>query len=773
MTNQEVQIQSLSPTNTDSNTQNGKSEKKVNTAVKKEVDVDVDTPELTKAIESAFTSEVTVPSDPKDFEYVAGYLNPKHILESKDEELNGDILQKVEAMARNKERYNYQRARTLEKKRTDASLAEQVVNSTNEYKFINSAARLALLGYQLDKVEKVIESQIGRGKLTGAEKRHEKDSLEKIKEENPYEKHRTVNDFWSEGITAIKAQFPNIEIVYTGEGDLGGYEFGELTDTFAKLTPHGLNCSTPVFETMSNPSKILELLSYAPKDTFSFWNDLWVKGSTSPICRYASKATHIEFDKSTSISGKYSAWKVTPALEDFDERIQRIDPYELMPLLNHAEATTTLIHLGRIAAGVNYDAATQKELKRNGCRVIEKFLDEKQQEVKFNFHYRYVMVHFGASAIGKSTFWDMLKSGLNVAGYTTNVMQSTFNQFGWGTAATSDLILNPDCNVKDLLEFQSSSNVKTIAAGEIFPNEKKGLEIKKSRASAALAVVCNEVRELPASKADRGVNDRMHFCQFKTQDELINETGFNNLHSYLTSMCKELNTTFEVLALYLLRRGLDLFLKEVGYTQSETEGVYDFAYENATLPTTIKTLKKQYIYKVKPDLKRETTLFCRKAYVISKLLNHKLPREYDASFHAYHLTHAAHVLNNVEVKLDKTTDENEEKLLNALLDWLKPDCLSTHTILGFHNRMYPKLQNEARDASVDFFWDEVKTLESTFGERLPTERSFYANDFNTSKAQDDTLIDQLQNIFRAHKVDVKILMEIGVPFRPLASIRIN
>lgn len=460
--------------------------------------------------------------------------------------------------------------------------------------------------------------------------------------------------------------------------------------------------------------------------------------------------------KSISIDGN-TAWKMIPPLAWFSDDIKEIDvKTQLLGILPEAEADTTLLHIGRIAAGM-------PQSSQRKSTVIE-FQPEHQ--------YRAALLISGDPGLGKSSIWEFVEKGLLASGYECARLGVAFNQFSWDVFM-NDFVLMDEMNPKQMTEFFNSSQIKSAISGSRMPNERKGIEKYDFDPNAALVVLANQVRL--NFKEDPGIVDRVHILSTKTRPSVMGMTEIDEQGkeiSYLTRqrwnyLADKHMTTIEVLAMYLIRRGLDYYIEKLGYKKTE-DGTWVQNVENkyanmSDLQLQLSHNRNNYVFKAPRDIKSVLTDASRKALLVNEITkeftNFRMHSEFDMAFNIFHLFHLSEVVKGITVVLARLETQISEalemndmdiaekqkqyhKMYSEILNWIIPrDFYLVSTFVTFQNNfarefnIYENADTAGNPVPFEAAWDKyIKLLTSVQGYRPDEIRPYYNDAFTNSKS---------------------------------------
>lgn len=647
--------------------------------------------------------------------------------------------------------------------------ARKIRDSIIDLKEVNFNAYRTVLDANLHALKKDLERLKAQGKITSKDYQDEIKSIEECEIRKGLTPNRSVFHLFDEGKKALEWYYGDkLEIIAPYEGETGGVMFGFKSKVFSHLAKFGLNCDRSRYIPVKDFTKLIsEVINFMAPDTGKFWLTLFTQGYKSELSKIL-KHIRIEQEKSTSLLGKDDAWKVIPALEDFDDRIRQIDPYELLATFPEAEADTTLLHLGRIAAGVPHSPTQVMETGSGGARTIEKMVDIKGEKIDFKFHYRTLLVHHGDAQVGKSTLWDKLLPAFNTAGYIYKPMPVSYNNFNWN-AATADIMFAGDLSREGLLKLQKTDLLKSIVASETFPNEMKGAEIRLARARAAVVLICNEISELKGGNTDRGIKDRFHFCQAKSARKLEVEYGVNNLYLHWHNLEMKYDTSSEVLSLYLIRLALDKFLNAVGYRVIDNN-TFEHNLLNDSLSKQMFVNKENYVYQEEENLVKSICVMSEKASIIARYFD-EVPEEYDKDFQTYHLYLFANTITNLKNKINECKKDSKLEsripFYKDLVSWLNPKCFNSTFWNRYYQQLDKNISNNAAKPHTEFWSAAIKSIETSSGSKPTEDRNHYKTTFHSTRHESVGFVKELEALLLKHNETVDSLSSIAVKFTPL------
>lgn len=610
----------------------------------------------------------------------------------------------------------------------------------------------------------------------------ENDSKKKEKE------YYTPMQLWEIGMAHFQKDMPNLKIVFTGEGSFGGFEFG-ITENYPKMKGITAPPGTKFIRTLKKFDRsIFKLFAEIPlPQARDFWMDIISGyGTGSRISRFSPNNEYQETNKSISIDGN-EAFKMIPPLDWFDQKVLDLDPIkDLLAIFPAAEAESLLFQLGRVALGRHEGLGHEMHLKDFAHAPVYK--------------HRAMVIFNGAPRVGKSTLMEEIILGISKVGYSYAVINPEPNRFGFQNVL-SDLVLCDDMTGSSLKTMMNNATLKSVSSGNMITSEKKGIDEKQEYPRSTLFFSTNEV-VFPKS-IDRGVIDRMHFLTTYTHNQMLaksKERGENLFTGdYWLKKAKELNVDKEVLALYLVRTGLERFLDAINITQDET-GVWVQDTNNMTLGAKLDELKKQYSFKSPIDPKESIANICRKAHVLaSKFRKEPIPAQYNESFSGFTLLHTAKSVLRIAILIQETEEKIVKngrsdlaspiklRFFKDIKNWLMPtdQTIITEMIwsqfvsiwkteLGFgHNNVFEigakKLQFE------EIFRSMVKHLTDKNGNLIEQDRPAWEEVFSRSIQDEDCHRDALDTILKEYEdlidlFDYDIVKDIAEPFTIFTSV---
>lgn len=604
-------------------------------------------------------------------------------------------------------------------------------------------------------------------------------ALQGIKEDfDPDEEEpKTELYFWDAGIKVLNNVFGNqLEIIYSGGGRFGGIEFG-----FKSKFPHtkGINnTDLYYYQTMTHiDRKLMMALSGVKGEARQFWFALF-NGSPNQarISKFAPflDDTELQKFKTHSITGKKLAWKCIPPLETFDPEVQKINPHDLLSLLPAAEADSFLIHIGRIAYGMN------RETVVDGVKYRVNQVLESPEDI----HYRWSMVLHGDANIGKSKLIEYLCNAFRIAGYSSRALGTTFNQFGWKHFADKDICFVDDSVDKKILQMLMSDKMKTAISNGVQDFETKGRDGEENVSRAALIIAAN--RLCFPQKFDVGVSNRFHFLQIHSRHQMQQKSQQRGRNMFPVSFwldeCERLNVSMECLGLYLIRRGLDRYLEVAGVVQ-QPDGTYKRDKEKVPSRTGIEDQleknREKYVFSPPIEDKEYISALCRRAFAVSAFLEpsyaskENMSHEYDTSMHAFTLINTAGTITKLQFEIDEC-GVNERNILKyggtpERLDWEKEKASTYKKILqwidpkniipiGVWAQLRTYWQGKSNNGqnlgnskkfTFEEIWKELSALITTFdGRPIEATRYEWTPAFEAARANLDGYMSELQELIQ-------------------------
>lgn len=594
-----------------------------------------------------------------------------------------------------------------------------------------------------------------------------------LEREEGDEKLSTPLDWWDAGLTLFQERFKGkLQLYYTGEGKFGGIEF-VFKACFRPLPGLPVPAEKYIYRSIKNVDRtLMKVIGLMPKDIKGFWLGCFSgDANKSAIAKFANIADMPRV-KPTSIDGNL-ACKMIPPKDWFDERIQGIDPKSLLGIFPSAEADTLLLHIGRTALGLAKEKIKFDE--PNTSNIVEL--------PKLKYDYRIATILHGSPGTGKSTLIENLLRSFYYAGYSTAFMGTTFNQFGWDVIS-QDLVVCDELNALTSIKLLSSDKVKSAISGNSQVAEKKGIDGKEVQARASFIYSTNEI--VFPKDFDRGIFDRMHFLQTYSKQSLMTKESKGENCFISTTWNKyalEHDTTLTVLGLWLIRCGLDEFLKELEVTKTIDESGQviwnDNSIERMTkhLPNyaiRMENNRRNYVFQVPVKETEYLPVMGRKAVILAKLCNQniKIQEEFDQSFSAFTLMMIAEThrnLNNFIKKelsfcQDKGFEASKElKLAEAIINWICDGrkIISSMVWHQFVINWTKKVSNSGRvvlgenkNTELEPLWqDSIANITTIPGRVLDNNRVNYEHYFNQSKVDQLCFVKELEDLASQYGVD--------------------
>lgn len=592
-----------------------------------------------------------------------------------------------------------------------------------------------------------------------------------------------VYELWEFGVQHFQHALPNLHVVFTGQGHRGGFEFG-LEEKFPSIKGINAPAGACIIRTLKKFSQtIYTTFSSIPNEQArDFWMPLisgYAKGSA--ISRAVQDIEDVKTTKSVSIDGK-TAFKMIPPLQWFNEGIREIDPIEgLLAIFPEAEAKTFLLHLGRMAFGIH-----------SGCdRIpyIEGF------PIAPVYRYRTAIIMNGVPRIGKSTLMEEIIQSVGQVGYSHSVMSSDPNRFSFN-GVPNDILLLDDMTEQPLKNILSSSQLKSVISGNKIETEKKGIDGTPTLPNCSIFFSCNTV--VFPKDVDPGIIDRSHFLTTHTYNQMLAknvDSGINLFTgNYWDDMSRELQVEKSALALYLVRCGLEMFLKEIGVSQDEYgDWVQDPLQDS--LMSTLNENRKHYKFKTPVNPRSSVSNICRKSHVLASIfLQQEIPSCYnDYGFNAFTLLQTSQTVLHLETILYKLKEKTKEignssdiltpikiEMFSRIKEWLMPqeEIVITEMIWqqyvsvfasnfgratnDDHNTPFPIGQTKNTQFE-EMFKTMVKCMTDRDGNLIDQDRPAWAQEFARAKDDEPMYRIELMNILEDYdgRIDFEQDKEVG------------
>lgn len=333
----------------------------------------------------------------------------------------------------------------------------------------------------------------------------------------------------------------------------------------------------------------LELTFSGLSNTFSGFN----------IQRYY--ATRNDAGAVTTLDGGQLAHKVVPKLDWFDERIQSINPEDLLRHFSgEAERKLFMLWLGRVVSGNRNSNIVEffgKGLD-TGCRLLA--------------------ILVGEAGNGKSFTLGILGEVLKSLGFGTASVPEMSARFGWDKTSSADFSSCSDLSAGSFKQLVCDSigttKILQIVTGDTIDADVKNVSSVEVQPKAALGFATNEVPVEAQIAPNEGMVSRVCLLSTVTKIELGQRWGLAPMNAkeawenILESLGIEPTQEWlRCLMAYLLRKSLDYYLETAGYS-----------YELGSL---VKSNRKVSLEKIIEELKQGTKekLECAHKYEIPDL----------------------------------------------------------------------------------------------------------------------------------------------------------
>ena len=602
-------------------------------------------------------------------------------------------------------------------------------------------------------------------------------------------KNRCDFDFWQEGIDTLQATFgERIKLTRTHDSTFGMLDIAfqaQISYGTEAQEHHGLKVPRDAKKYKSITSASEELNgAFRPmlKDTARFWQS-YTKSYAGAVSQYAKIADPrtIALNKSVSYQGN-CGHKVVPALDWFSPEIQQLDPMALLtPIMGEPEAKTTMMHIGRIATGAPVDKTNLAMNGDPGAKTVESLECTTNYALRHrvsypNFHYRVMYVLTGEPEVGKSTLWEYINTAFAKCGYTRGIFAQSFNQFNW-SGAVKDILFCEDMSRESTIKMQlgtAASTLKSVVSGGDISIEPKGVDAMMARSKAAVVFLANNIEFPKKNQIDDGIANRIHFLQCKPKSVMLAE-GTKSLGEAWKQLAESMDTTPEVLTLYLIRRSLDMFLEKNGYTwvaqDDGTYGYYQYNPEQVTAREFLEQNKLMYSFQPPVDLTKVLTEACRKTLLFSTIGKQDLPFEFDEGFHVFHLYHLAETLVTLRHRITecaKFKEFEKVKMYERLYSYIAPQGILASTWEKFKIILERSIASSGNKTMEDLWVDNVENLTTTEGATAPKVRKWSHADYTQAKQSAKGYSFAMEQLAKELGFELDFLGAIlSIPFRAL------
>lgn len=296
-------------------------------------------------------------------------------------------------------------------------------------------------------------------------------------------------------------------------------------------------------------------LEEASKEEARYWKEVWSCFADKPADVNSKVFIHSRTEASTYYRNKRSAllgtsggFKFVPKVEWFPVQLQNYDARDLLTLLPDAEAKQLMLLLGRLMAGAN------------GTEAVEGVIEHTFRSM--------ALIVGNTAGMGKSTFLGYISSALVQLGYATNWINTNDTRFGWGEVATTDLAIVDDLTEEVQKRLIRDVRIKSIVSNNYLKVEEKGIAAVSVRATSVVLGCTNLSNYSHYIGMDSGSISRLNQLDTLSKTDLAAKYPHvpdARIKPFWEAKAEEMRVSESVLAMYLLRRSLDLFLEVTGY----------------------------------------------------------------------------------------------------------------------------------------------------------------------------------------------------------------